>query len=148
MAAAADHSLPDDDAKLARVARCDAKQWDQLRPTLAAMFTVRDGAWRHEWIEKEVAFIAAKRAKRRHAANVRWQSKTQENNESDDASASGLHMQNDATSPSPSPSPSPSLSPSPSPSAAQVDALAREPAAEEGNKTRDGKKGERLRKEL
>jgi uncharacterized protein YdaU (DUF1376 family) len=116
MAAASEHSLPDDDGRLARYAHCTPSRWKDLRPILAPMFVIQDGQWRHEWIEKEIAFIADKQAKRRHAAQVRWHAKPQENNNTDDAGASRMHvqtpMQNDATFTLTSPSQEESLSPS------------------------------------
>lgn len=44
--------LPDDDAKLCRIARMERDEWEDSRDTLAEFF--KDG-WRHERIEKELA---------------------------------------------------------------------------------------------
>jgi len=42
--------LPDDDAKLAQIARLPLKSWRQMRPTIEAYF--QDG-WRHKRIDAE-----------------------------------------------------------------------------------------------
>jgi uncharacterized protein YdaU (DUF1376 family) len=49
--------LPADEAKLARICRMSASEWDRARPTLADMFTA---GWRHERIDKEIAEAEAK----------------------------------------------------------------------------------------
>jgi uncharacterized protein YdaU (DUF1376 family) len=43
--------LPDDDAKLAQIARLPLKSWRQMRPTIEAYF--REG-WRHKRIDAEI----------------------------------------------------------------------------------------------
>lgn len=126
MAGSPAHALPDDDARLARCAKCKPAEWQEIRRVLAPTFIIANGEWRHEWIEKEIAFIAEKRAKKKHAADVRWQAKPLENAKSDDAPASHLHMQrpmqNDATFTSPSPSQTESTTPPPSLNAARAEA--------------------------
>lgn len=70
--------LPDDDAKLRRIAKVEsAAQWRRLRPVLASFFKVGNGAWQHGRVDKELA-AAAKRssdakAKAKRAADARWQ---------------------------------------------------------------------------
>lgn len=50
----ADGSLPDDDAKLARVARLSLKKWRAARPELMEFFTVADGHVTHGRLTKEL----------------------------------------------------------------------------------------------
>ena len=50
----ADGSLPDDDAKLARVARLSLKKWRAVRPELMEFFTVADGHVTHGRLTKEL----------------------------------------------------------------------------------------------
>lgn len=50
----ADGSLPDDDAKLARVARLSVKRWRAMRPELVEFFTVSDGVIRHGRLSREL----------------------------------------------------------------------------------------------
>lgn len=48
-----DHgSLPDDDARLARIAACSHEEWMAMRPTIRAFF--HDG-WKHKRIDSEMA---------------------------------------------------------------------------------------------
>lgn len=50
----ADGSLPDDDAKLARVARLSLKKWRAVRPELVDFFTVADGQITHNRLSREL----------------------------------------------------------------------------------------------
>ena len=59
--------LPDDDAKLAQIARLPLKSWRQMRPTIEAYF--QDG-WRHKRIDAELNKMVVTMAKR-HAAAVK-----------------------------------------------------------------------------
>lgn len=47
--------LPDDDPRLARLARMSLKDWTKLRPTLAELFDVAGGAWKHKRVDRELA---------------------------------------------------------------------------------------------
>lgn len=72
-----DGSLPDDDRKLARVARLHLRTWKRVRPKLEHFFDIRDGKWHlnREWIEvrgggrcsipADIAAIVAAREARR-----------------------------------------------------------------------------------
>lgn len=69
--------LPDDDAKLRRIAKVEtAAQWKKLRPTLAALFQIGGGLWRHGRIDRELASAAKRsadaRSKAERAARARW----------------------------------------------------------------------------
>lgn len=70
-------ALPDEDAKLARIARMTPKEWRAARPTVAEFFTVGDGVWRHGRIDGELAkaerITDQKRAAGRASAERRGQ---------------------------------------------------------------------------
>jgi uncharacterized protein YdaU (DUF1376 family) len=59
--------LPDDDRKLAQIARVPLTSWRQMRPTIAAFF--RDG-WRHKRVDAELKKMVGT-MERRHAAATR-----------------------------------------------------------------------------
>ena len=81
-------SLSDDNARLAAIARMTAEEWAAHRDTLAAFFTVADGAWTHDGILRELATAAANKQKRSTAGSK----------------GAAKRWQNDSPSPSPSPS--------------------------------------------
>lgn len=101
-------ALPDDDDQLAQITRLSASQWKRHRPTLARMFEVLDGEWRHKRIEEELA-EAAENARRhslraRNAAERRWD-KHRESDASGNATSMPVALLEKCPSPSPSPSP-------------------------------------------
>ena len=65
--------LPNDDKKLARIAKMTDREWKGAKATLQAFF--HDG-WRHEKIDEEVAeatrIAGSNAGKARGAANKRW----------------------------------------------------------------------------
>ena len=66
-------SLPDDNAKLARIARVSHQQWSGIREHIAEKFAEH---WRHERIEHELA--KALKFHERHIENDRrWREKRQ-----------------------------------------------------------------------
>ena len=66
-------AIPDDDYRLAKIARVGPKTWEQIRPTLAGLF--HDG-WKHKRIEAEISRVKDIAGKRRLAgmagASVRY----------------------------------------------------------------------------
>ena len=58
--------LPDDDAKLAMIARLPLKTWQQIRPTIQAFF--RDG-WHHKRIDAELTKMVGTSIRRQQAAS-------------------------------------------------------------------------------
>jgi uncharacterized protein YdaU (DUF1376 family) len=58
--------LPDDDEKLAAIARLPLKSWRQMRPTIQVFF--RDG-WRHKRIDAELAKMVGTSIRRKEAAS-------------------------------------------------------------------------------
>lgn len=74
--------LPDDDAKLWRIARADSlDHWKAHRESIAEFFSVGDGEWRHARIAEELELAVEKRtaAKDRaeKAARTRWERERQ-----------------------------------------------------------------------
>lgn len=78
-----DTCLPDDDALLARYARCTRGQWGRIRPILEPFYTIKNGQWiqsrlideaKAVRLRKEKAAIGghakALKTKGRHAANA------------------------------------------------------------------------------
>jgi uncharacterized protein YdaU (DUF1376 family) len=45
--------LPDDDVKLARWARCDARTWKQTKPVVMEFWTLDDGYWTQKRLSSE-----------------------------------------------------------------------------------------------
>jgi uncharacterized protein YdaU (DUF1376 family) len=69
--------LPDDDAQLSRIIRCDKKSaWKKLRFRLEKLFEVRNGIWRHKRIDLELAEARQRTETRRNAgkkgADRKW----------------------------------------------------------------------------
>ncbi len=102
--------LPDDDERLARIARCTPSEWRRVRPAVAGFFTVADGVWTHSRIEREwerAANITAKRAAagRASAEQRKGHQNPQQTVNTCSTHVDGVLQQNGRPSPSPSPSP-------------------------------------------
>jgi uncharacterized protein YdaU (DUF1376 family) len=73
-------SLPDDDARLARMARLDLHVWQQMRPTIERMF---DPGWKSAKLDKYRREAEVEHAKKSAAgkkgADVRWGSRSDTN---------------------------------------------------------------------
>ena len=98
--------LPDDDAALANITRLQAAAWKKHRPTLARLFNITGGEWRHKRIDKEMQ-EAAENAKKyedraRKAAEKRW-GKQSSNDAPGNATSTPKALPDQCTSPSPSP---------------------------------------------
>lgn len=104
--------LPDDDAALANITRLPVPAWKKHRATLARMFQVEGGEWRHKRIDaerqeaEENSFKYAERAKK--AAAKRWGKQSGKESPSaplgsasSDACSTPLGNLVDCTSPSP-----------------------------------------------
>lgn len=75
-------TLPDDDARLARIARCSASRWrDKLRPALEGFFVISDGTWSQSRLEKERDFVAKRSASFVERGKKGGRPKSLENNE-------------------------------------------------------------------
>lgn len=46
--------LPDDDRKLARIARVSGREWAKIRDTISDFFFVESGCWKHKRVEHEI----------------------------------------------------------------------------------------------
>ncbi|TCR63191.1 YdaU family protein [Bosea sp. BK604] len=62
-------ALPEEDRRLARIARMSAAEWDDAR---AALFDLFDENWRHSRIDAELAAAEAVSARAREKAGKRW----------------------------------------------------------------------------
>lgn len=69
-------TLPDDDAQLALLSRCELKVWRRLRPVISGFFQIDSGTWRHKRVMAELGRATEQAAKAeekaRKAASVRW----------------------------------------------------------------------------
>jgi uncharacterized protein YdaU (DUF1376 family) len=64
-------SLPDDDERLARMAKVGAKKWRKLRPVMERFFTVEDGQWTQNRLLKERDRVETSRSQKRQAAHAK-----------------------------------------------------------------------------
>jgi uncharacterized protein YdaU (DUF1376 family) len=55
--------LPDDDARLARIARMGPREWARVRDNLSEFFEVACGTWSHSRVDSELARVSAKSLK-------------------------------------------------------------------------------------
>jgi uncharacterized protein YdaU (DUF1376 family) len=62
--------LPDDDRRLASIARLGLREWKRNRPALEEFFTLTHGAWVHSRIDHELARVSAKSLKSKKAAQA------------------------------------------------------------------------------
>lgn len=64
-------ALPNDDKKLARIARLGPREWNRLRPTLSEFFQVSCDNWSHSRVESELSNVRAKSLKKRNGGLAR-----------------------------------------------------------------------------
>lgn len=83
-------SLPDDEGKLARVARMSVKKWRAVAPDLMAFFDVSGGAVRHNRLTKELQKSEGKSKSRASAGERGGRAKALKNKERDLANATDL----------------------------------------------------------
>lgn len=112
--------LPDDDEKLAQIARCDARTWKTIRPVVEEFFDIEGGEWTQKRLTAEFkkagGISAARREAGKAGAAKRWG-----NGGGDDGKPIANAMANgqqDASQPpsqidTPSPSPLPKAKPKP-----------------------------------
>jgi len=48
------NDLPNDDTRLARMARVTPKTWKRIKPIVAKKFSITDGKWSHDVVQKEL----------------------------------------------------------------------------------------------
>lgn len=102
--------LPDDDKKLAAIARTAPKRWAGMRPTIAAFFEVAGGMWRHGRVEKEIAAAAERVEIGKARTKAATEARRNRNDGRHDGRYDGEHdnrndQRNETESPSPLPSP-------------------------------------------
>lgn len=69
----ADCGLPDDDKRLALLARCTTGEWRKIRSTVMGFwFLSRDGRWHQKHLDSKRVEVATKSAKASAAANAKW----------------------------------------------------------------------------
>lgn len=94
--------LPDDNKKLAAIARTPLKVWMGMRDTIAEFFEVVDGVWRHWRVEEEMAAAIERveigKARTRAATEARRKRNDQRNGQ-----RNGQRNDNESQSQSPSP---------------------------------------------
>lgn len=105
--------IPDNDARLARVVRATPEEWAAMRPSVAELFKIGDGVWRHKRVDAELAAAVARaglqRARTEAATEARWKRNDIRNGHRD-ASVTTSVTESSSPSPSPAPAPSPSSS--------------------------------------
>lgn len=69
---AGEQGLPDDDVKLARIAKVSLKTWKKIRPTLAEKFTITDSFWRSSKVVDVLLKISARSANAKAKSLKRW----------------------------------------------------------------------------
>lgn len=82
--------LPNDDAKLARVARVHPDRWSEVWSDVAPFFTIADGKITHGRLSSELAKFARKSAARSEAGKRGAEAKSLKYNKPTQAIASGL----------------------------------------------------------
>jgi len=75
-------SLPDDDQRLARMAKVGTKKWRKMRPVMERFFTVSDGQWTQNRLLKERDRVETSRSQKRQAAQAKH-AKTHDNGSAD-----------------------------------------------------------------
>lgn len=93
--------LPDDDARLHRLAKTTAAEWKRLSAVVRAFFTARDGVLHHKRVDREIARATDVYAKRARGASLTNARKTHINTQSDTHSAPQSDAHSGAQSPSP-----------------------------------------------
>lgn len=65
--------LPNDDKKLARMARCSPREWLRIRPAVMAFWQLMgDGLWHQKALDKTRSEVALKSSKASAAAQAKW----------------------------------------------------------------------------
>lgn len=72
-------TLPDDDARIARILGVSASKWSKLKPAVMEFWTLTPEGWSQKRLQKERAFVEKKREQNSRAAKSRWQDQVIEN---------------------------------------------------------------------
>jgi uncharacterized protein YdaU (DUF1376 family) len=62
--------LPDDDKRLASIARVGPREWARMRDVISEFFSIANGSWSHSRIDVELARVEAKSLKSKKAAQA------------------------------------------------------------------------------
>lgn len=81
-----DCSLPNDDKRLAALAKLPLAKWRKLAPNVLEFWSIDKGRLRQKRLLKEWQYVAETRAKRASAAKAKW-------SKNSDAHAMHVHMQ-------------------------------------------------------
>lgn len=65
-------ALPDDDKFLAQAARLSRKVWLTVRPAVEHYFSLKDGVWYHDRVEKELLSSCKRISSAQAKAHARW----------------------------------------------------------------------------
>lgn len=96
-----DCSLPNDDARIARMLGISGQRWRKIRPAVMDFWTLEDGRWSQKRLKKERLFVAQKSKKNSENAKARW-AQDAENKQSDECERISERIcQNDAPPPPP-----------------------------------------------
>ena len=96
-----DCSLPNDDARLARMLGVTAKKWAGLKPTVMDFWTLDSDRWSQKRLTKERRYVAKKSEQNAEAANARWKAKSLETKGAPHANAPPMQSERNAPPPSP-----------------------------------------------
>lgn len=94
-------SLPDDDAKLARWARLDARTWRRIKPTVMEFWTLTDGVWTQKRLLKEREIVSKRAEVSRENGKHGGRPKSLKSNDQDNPAGSSRVTQKKAPNPNP-----------------------------------------------
>lgn len=83
--------LPDDDEKLAHLAKLSLEEWVKIRPEVEDLFKIRRGKWTHEKVEKEIKANKQRSKTASNSAKKRW--KNEKSGDPEDVETKGESMQ-------------------------------------------------------
>lgn len=69
---APDNALPNDDKRLALLARCTPKEWARISSTVLGFWQLGDGRWRQKRLDRTRMEVGIKSAKASAAAQAKW----------------------------------------------------------------------------
>lgn len=67
-----DCSLPNDDARIARMLGISGQRWRKIRPAVMDFWTLEDGRWSQKRLKKEREYVASKKKSQSKNAAVKW----------------------------------------------------------------------------
>lgn len=88
--------LPDDDARLARMLGISPKRWASLKPSVMALWTLKDSTWVNDQVAREHEFVTGKIEKKRAAGRLGGRPKSLTDNDEAKASGSENGKQNES----------------------------------------------------